>query len=252
MIDESKFPKALCPALVRPFLDDLDDEIGVSDAMFTGNYNHYFSVGASAMNNIIVALTSVEKTPGRILDFGCGAGRVTRWLRSAFSYAAVEGCDMREADLQFVAKTLGVQTWISGKDVDQLEPPSTYDLIWVGSVFTHLPMSVSIRLFDKLTSWLNPDGILILTSHGRNVLLRGESSGFYGIPKHWNKVIGDYRKVKYGYAGYDGMPDYGISVVQLSWWIELILSRSNLRLILMTEQAWDHHHDVIGVQLRSR
>jgi hypothetical protein len=34
----------------------------------------------------------------------------------------------------------------------------------------------------------------------------------------------------------------------LSWWAELVLLCSNLKLVTMSERAWDDHHDVITVQ----
>jgi SAM-dependent methyltransferase len=228
-------------AAARRFADNLNYDIAPGDAMFGGNHDHYFGVGASALSNILHALAVTDTTPARILDFGCGAGRVTRWLRSAFPSAAIEGCDIREADLQFVAGEFDVRTWVSGTDVSLLKPPSSYDLIWVGSVFTHLPMRVSVELFDKLASWLNPAGVLVFTSHGRHVSALGEQSNFYGIPDDWSRVLSEYRNRKYGYADYAQTPGYGISVTQLSWWAELVSSRSNLRLITMYERGWDDH-----------
>jgi SAM-dependent methyltransferase len=247
--NEFRIQPTRIPTAARPFAGSLNYDIAPGDAMFFGNHDHYFGVGASALSNILHALAVTDTTPARILDFGCGAGRVTRWLRSAFPSAAIEGCDIREADLQFVAGKFDVRTWVSGTDVNLLEPPSSYDLIWVGSVFTHLPMRVSVELFDKLASWLNPAGVLVFTSHGRHVSALGEQSNFYGIPDDWSRVLNKYRNLKYGYADYAETPGYGISLTQLSWWAELVWSRSNLRLVTMSERAWDDHHDVIAVQM---
>jgi SAM-dependent methyltransferase len=106
-----------------------------SDAMYGGNPDHYFSVGSSALANIKNAVAIAETDPHCVLDFGCGAGRVTRWLAAAFPQAEIEACDIRQADLKFVAETFGARIWVSGTDVAELKPPSSYDLIWVGSVF---------------------------------------------------------------------------------------------------------------------
>jgi SAM-dependent methyltransferase len=219
-----------------------------SDAMYGGNTDHYFSVGLSAITNILDTVRIAKAKPASILDFGCGAGRVTRWIAAAFPNASIEGCDIRKADIEFVADTFGARTWLSGTDVAKLNPPSGYDLIWVGSVFTHLSMRDSVALFDRLFSWLNPGGVFIFTSHGRHAATRGPSSGFYGIPERWRRVKADFEKSDYGYADYADTPGYGISLVKMQWWAGLITSRPAARLILMTEQAWDGHQDVIGVQ----
>jgi hypothetical protein len=80
------------PAAARRFAGGLNYDIAPGDAMFGGNYDHYFGVGASALSNILHALAVTDTTPARILDFGGGADRVTRWLRSAFPSAEIEGC----------------------------------------------------------------------------------------------------------------------------------------------------------------
>lgn len=214
--------------------------------MYQGNLDHYFSVGSSALNNIKSAVAVAEIDPHCILDFGCGAGRVTRWIAAAFPQAKIEGCDIRQADLEFVAQTFGARTWVSGTDVAELKPPSTYDLIWVGSVFTHLSKDVSIRLFDKLLSWLNPNGVLVLTSHGRHAVSLGPER--YGIDLDWERVKSDFERCEFGYADYADTPSYGISLTQLYWWMGFITSRPNTRLISMAERAWDGHQDVIAVQ----
>jgi SAM-dependent methyltransferase len=226
----------------------VDRTLSPSDAMFQGNTEHYFSVGLSAITNILNNVRIAETKPDSILDFGCGAGRVTRWIAAAFPNASIEGCDIRKTDIEFVADTFGARTWQSGTDVAKLNPPSSYDLIWVGSVFTHLSMRDSVALFDRLFSWLNPGGVLVFTSHGRHAVTRGPSSGFYGIPDRWQRVEADFEKSQYGYADYADTPGYGISLVKMQWWAGLITSRPAARLILMTEQAWDGHQDVIGVQ----
>jgi SAM-dependent methyltransferase len=216
--------------------------------MYAGNPDHYFSVGSSALANIKNAVAVAEIDPHCVLDFGCGAGRVTRWIAAAFPNAKIEACDIRQADLKFVAETFGARTWVSGTEVAELKPPSSYDLIWVGSVFTHLSKDNSLALFDKLLSWLNPGGVLVFTSHGRHAASIGPQSGFYGIAEQWKRVKSDFERSEFGYADYADTPGYGISLTQLYWWAGLIMSRPNMRLISMAERAWDGHQDVIAVQ----
>ena len=248
-MNELAFPRTSLPLVARPFFDGVNKTISPNDAMYSGNQIHYFGVGASALSNILHAVGVTESNPSRILDFGCGAGRVTRWLHTAFPDAAIEGCDIRKTDVEFVAKMFGGRTWISGSDVAKLNPPSTYDLIWVGSVFTHLSKEVSIQLLDKLVSWLNPYGVLIFTSHGRYAASIGPGS--YGIDDQWCRVKEDFDRSQFGYADYSATPGYGISLTPLPWWASLVTSRANLRLVSMTERAWDSHQDVTSVQFLS-
>lgn len=238
------------PEIVRSYTASLNIDIFANDAMYAGNRHHYFSCGASALSCILHSLgaAGIEK-PNEILDFGCGAGRVTRWLRAAFPEAIIHACDIREQDLEFVRRGCRATTWVSGIDVDALTPLGSYDVIWVGSVFTHLSADVSTKLFDKLKEWLNPKGVLIFSVHGRFVLHRANmGDNIYGLGENWGTLIKSYENTGFGYADYPLQDGYGISLSKSVWWINLIENRTGLRLACLTERAWDKHHDVIAVQ----
>lgn len=238
------------PEMVKPFIASLNTDISANDAMYAGNRHHYFSCGASALTCVLhsLGMSDIEK-PNRILDFGCGAGRVTRWLRAAFPDAIIHACDIREQDLDFVRQSCRAETWVSGIDIDALEPPNSYDVIWVGSVFTHLSAEVSTNLFDKLMKWLTPKGLLIFSVHGRFVLHRANmGDNIYGLGESWGKLLVAYENTGFGYADYPLQNGYGISVSKSEWWINLIEKRIGMRLAFLSERAWDKHHDVIAVQ----
>ena len=220
------------------------------DGMYAGNADHYFGVGASALANIRRAVTAGNVDVRHILDFGCGAGRVTRWLSAAFPEAKIDACDVRKQDVEFVASKWGARTWVSETEVETVSVPSAYDLIWVGSVFTHLPATKSIALFRKMTSWLNPDGVLILTTHGRRAEYFGGRTSMYGVIDHWEKICLDFRSTGYGYADYPKLDGYGISLSSLAWWMSVVADVSGLTVVSAQESAWDDHQDAIAVQRR--
>jgi SAM-dependent methyltransferase len=245
MIDDLQLPER-----VRPYTASLNTDISEDDVMCQGNRHHYFSCGASALNCFLHALdiAGVEK-PNSILDFGCGAGRVTRWLRVAFPESTIHACDIRENDLEFVRQYCYATTWVSGIDVEALAPLGLYDAIWVGSVFTHLSADVSTNLFDKLMNWLTPKGVLVFSVHGRFVLHRASTGdNIYGLGEEWGELLSSYEKTGFGYADYPLQNGYGISVSKSTWWINLIENRAEMRLVFLSEKAWDKHHDVIAVQ----
>ena len=92
----------------------VDRTLSPSDKMYQGNAIHYFNVGSSALENILAAVGIAKIQPASVLDFGCGAGRVTRWIAAAFPQATIEGCDIRAVDIKFVADTFNARTWQSG------------------------------------------------------------------------------------------------------------------------------------------
>src|SRR5215467_9481939 len=102
------------PEIVRPYAGALNTEISPNDGMFFGNRHHYFSCGASALSCILNALAIADiETKRKFLDFGCGAGRVTRWLRAAFPDGLIYASDIREQDLEFLQNQDLAQTWLS-------------------------------------------------------------------------------------------------------------------------------------------
>ncbi len=238
------------PNETEDLLDKLTLDISPGDSMYDGNSRHYLSCGASALNVILAALRLADvRAPRALLDFGAGAGRVTRWLRAAFPSAAIDACDLREQDCLFCREKFNARTWISGIDIESLHAPGTYDLIWLGSVITHLSSANAVGMIDRMLSWTNRGGLVIASFHGRLALKRQNSAEFrYIHDAGWDEIKNSYDRVGYGYADYAGQMGYGVSVTKLSWISGLVENRTAAKLVLLTEAAWDGHHDVVGVQ----
>ena len=96
-----------------------------------------------------------------VLDFGCGTGRSTRFLRG-LGFDPV-GVDISE-EMVFRAHSLDPQgdyRVIPGDDMSAL-PPSSFSLIQSAFTFDNIPgMETKVRLFRDLRSLLTPDGILV-------------------------------------------------------------------------------------------
>ena len=183
---------------------------------------------------------------------GAGAGRVTRWLRAAFTTANLSACDLREQDMSFCRSEFRADTWISATDIDGLTAPGTYDLIWAGSVLTHLSADNSTRLIYKLLGWTNADGLLMMSTHGRYGQVRQDSGEFrYLHDEGWEKVKKEYVATGFGYADYLNQQNYGISLTKMSWLTGLVERTPHVRLLMLSERAWDGHHDVFAIQNRA-
>lgn len=94
------------------------------------------------------------------LDFGCGTGRSTRFLRRHGFHAI--GVDISQ---QMIAKALeldpgGDYRLVPGDDFSQL-PPRSYDLVLSAFTFDNIPAEAKPRLFAGLRALLQPAGKLI-------------------------------------------------------------------------------------------
>jgi trans-aconitate methyltransferase len=247
-------PQLEKPAALRPsYIDNgayqrISLRLSRDDTMYWDNAWHYLSVGASALN-AVRGVQSIAAIPDfeRILDFGSGAGRVTRWLRAAYPAAALTVAEVRPGDLQFCAETFGAETWNPGSDFETMQAPGTYDLIWVGSVITHLSEMRTVALLSRLTEWLRVAGLVVASFHGRSA---------YSWRTALNYVAADllpdiqhsYETIGYGYSDYPGQTDYGISFCTASWMVSTVERFSRCRLAVLSETAWDQHHDIVAIQ----
>ncbi len=232
----------------------LNLEVMQGDHMFSGkNLKHYFYVGASALK-VISAVDILANNPriNTILDFACGSGRVTRWLRAAFPAARIVACDVRKDSLQFVNKTFNAETWHSKEDIASLIPPTSFDLIWCGSLLTHLPEDKCAILMNKFSEWLTPGGIAIFTTHGRGVVSRC-LDGSQKVLDHdiFNCVLASQLQNGFGYADYPGKKDIGLSLISLEWAERQLYKIKGVRILMAGECLWANHQDVIAIQNRA-
>jgi SAM-dependent methyltransferase len=102
---------------------------------------------------------------GRILDFGCGCGRVIRHLRHL--PAELHGCDSNPVAVEWCGEHLPFARF----RVNALGSPLAYDgdafdVVYALSVFTHLPERWQSFWMGELRRVLKPGGVLFLSLHG--------------------------------------------------------------------------------------
>lgn len=250
----SRPPELALRGAAHAVRDKVSLRVAEGDRMFEGDAAHYLGCGASALNLLHAASGLAGLRPRRILDFGAGAGRVTRWLRAQWPRAQIFATDLRAADLAFCEAEFGCSTWISGTDVAALAAPSRFDLIWAGSVLTHLDEARALALLARLLEWTRPEGVVVASLHGRHAAGRGPASQFYGLGEAgWARLVGAFEAGEaYAYADYPfAAPGYGISLSRPDWTARLPERLPETRLLLFGERVWDDHHDVVALQRRA-
>jgi SAM-dependent methyltransferase len=153
-----------------PASQPVNDQIAPDDGMWEGNASHYFGVGQSALHCIKVSmLAGGIETFTNILDLPCGHGRVLRHLQHAFPRAQLTACDINMPATEFCARTFGATPVQGNESPGKIALQGNYDLIWVGSLLTHLNAKACMDFLDFFRAKLRPKGLLVFTLHGREV-----------------------------------------------------------------------------------
>ena len=116
------------------------------------------------------------------LEFASGHGRFTRHLARVFRDGQLTVSDVVPGSVEFIRSTMGVNGFYSHANPLDLEIPSQYDVIFVLSLFSHLPLPVWGGWLTRLHSALAPGGVLIFSTHGeRCAELEGVSLPMEGV-----------------------------------------------------------------------
>lgn len=228
-------------------------DISPHDEMFAGDAEHYFDVGESALHAVQHALGAVHRPASsvrRILDLPCGHGRVLRFLRAAFPQAELTACDLNRDGVEFCARTFGAQPVTSHVDAERIPLSGEFDLIWCGSLLTHLPREqclAFLRLFHRV---LASGGLVVFTLHGRHYeseLISGRRTVDLA-PEQIDRLVAAYRQHGFGYVDYATQRGYGFSLASPGFATGQLIPTAPWQLVGYHERGWDRRQDVIALR----
>lgn len=218
----------------------------------TMNDPWYFDAGKGAVQNVVLGLLSSHLAEVRsVLDLPCGHGRVLRHLVKLFPDAEFDACDLDEDGVRFCERTFGARGIVSDPELTRLKFDRTYDLIWVGSLFTHTSEERTFRWLRYLTERLSGQGVLVATFHGR------WSEHVHTVAPYvndgaWQAILRGYRRSGYGYSDYADPEShgfiagaYGVSMAKPHVLVRGIEGIPGVRIFLYRERGWLDHQDVV-------
>jgi SAM-dependent methyltransferase len=239
-------------------LETVNRQIHHRDGMYAGKAEDYFAVGLSAVECVDEVLRHTPKTTVReVLDLPSGYGRELRFFIQRFPNATFTACDIQPGAVKFCAKAFGALPVDSKANISELSFDCEFDLIWCGSLLTHLDEPSTRSLLKVFSDHLTPSGVMIVTTHGDYVAEQMRSGATYELPAGATKqmaAIYDERGHAYhdyaqGLGYFDFHPaesGYGVSLMSPSWFRSLAADLK-LNEVYFAARGWANHQDVFAL-----
>lgn len=199
----------------------------------------YAEAGTRAVEHIEAALGAVGQSLDgceRLLDLGCGHGRVLRWLVRAMDPAAVVVCDIDPAAVAYCSREFGVEGFVCTTDPHSITAEDL-DVVWLGSVVTHLDPDGVGELFDVVADRLRPGGVAVFTTLAPSVLewLSGEP----WVLERRTELVEAAGRGDIAYAPYPQSTDgrYGLTFMQPET-IDRVAARRGLARVALDPGGW--------------
>lgn len=157
-----------------PFYDGInrDDIMFLTSLLHIGDYplsyHSYLSTGLNGFNLIQRILRSARdhvEVKGNILDFAGGYGRVTRFLAGYYKPEQVYTSDIKPAAVDYQMNKMGVKGFYSDYDPFKLKVDERFEVIFVGSLFSHLNKELYKNWLIQLLAMTESTGLLIFSVH---------------------------------------------------------------------------------------
>lgn len=129
----------------------------------------------------------------RVLDIGCGWGRITRFFARDFAPENIHGVDI-DSRAVVLCQFLGVPgQFIQTQPGARLPfPDGFFSCIVAASVFTHLPEPVASSLIDEISRVAAPGAIIVFTVEDSSFLKNFEIEGIENHGERW-RLLSRYK-----------------------------------------------------------
>lgn len=233
-----------------------------------GGRKQYFALAEEVVKIIRWTLRAVDsEDPRSILDYPSGHGRVLRMLKGAFPEARLTAADIDHLAVNFCVESFGAEPIYSHMHSHEVPPDSEFDLIWSGSLLTHLDADRICSFLELFESRLSLGGLVVFTTSSRGgyeILRRLLPDGdpaqvapadidaarqYFPFPE---EALPDFAASyeNHGFAFLDLAEGvgYGTSLASPAWVCKQLERFPRLRLVNYMERGWGSVQDVVACQ----
>lgn len=131
-----------------------------------GSRREFELVGREGARQVLEAAS--RASPGRALadwlDFGCGCGRIARYLLERPGIGSYTGVDVDAAQIAWAARRLRGRFEVMNPDPPLAFEASSFDVVLAVSVFTHFSNAEQFAWLAEIRRILRPGGLLVATT----------------------------------------------------------------------------------------
>jgi 2-polyprenyl-3-methyl-5-hydroxy-6-metoxy-1,4-benzoquinol methylase len=138
-----------------------------SKAFYDDYVGRQTAVGVNERHRAILGwLRRFGLRPGhRVLEIGCGVGTVTALLADTLAAGgSVLGVDLSPRSVDAARERLAGRgnVRLEAADVLEMDLAERFDVVVLPDVIEHIPIEHHGRLFERIASWTEPDGFVLL------------------------------------------------------------------------------------------
>jgi SAM-dependent methyltransferase len=240
--------------------DGIPGRIHFNDFMFIDSSAEEVASYAERGRNVIALVEETLAAAGRRiedverwLDFGCGYGRVLRFLLERVPPERVAASDVIAEGVEFCRSEFGVTALRSQPELASVQLGS-FDFVYAVSVLTHLDERNSVEFLRLVGDCLTGGGIAMFTTHGAWSLAHPEHYGSE-YEARAAEIEAAVRERGIFYLPYDfASGDYGMTWHSRGFVEETMaaLHGAELQPLLFKPRGLDGHQDVFAYQRVSR
>ena len=131
----------------------------------------YWNSGKEVFDSIeeVFIKNNVTLNSKKILDFGCGSGRLIRHFNLRYPGNEFYGTDYNPELIDWCKQNLSFAKFGVNKLLPSLEyKDNCFDILYARSVFTHLNLDAQILWMNEFRRIMKPGGFIYLTTHGES------------------------------------------------------------------------------------
>ena len=202
----------------------------------------YFATGKDyhlTIENIVNRCGKSFDKINSFLDFASGYGRATRFLLQEMDAKKIWVSDIYKDAVDFQRDYFGVNAFYSFAEPSDVDFPRKFEVIFAGSLFSHLPEDRFEQWLGTLYALLEDNGILIFSTHGESLL-----------PSSAEKQGKGFTYLRQSESASLPVDEYGSSFVSRKW-VENIAAKVKINHVVFMESELCRHQDVYVVSRKS-